>query len=301
LIISTVFFERAGGDDLNAARWPALAAARLQTRARVPLCIDAGQVGSVAAEHLEALRRWPRWIETQLGVVNLVMPAAARSEALASINETLRSQGLIVAWRDEPFALWSAAGDAELAVIERAAARFWGTLTRGAHCTGFVRSSDGGVSEIWIARRALHKATDPGKLDNLVGGGVPRGQTPQQALVREGFEEAGLDATAMRRAAAASVIEVRCDIAEGFMHEHLHSFDLELPRGVIPRNQDGEVASFECVPAQDAARLAAGDEMTVDAALVTLDFLLRHGLLPAGDRQHVAAPLAQLVARRTPA
>jgi hypothetical protein len=32
----------------------------------------------------------------------------------------------------------------------------------------------------------------------------------------------------------------------------------------------------------DAAALAAGDTMTVDAALVTLDFLLRHDGLP-GD------------------
>ncbi len=284
-----------------AGPWPAIAAARRQVVARLPFVVGHEVVGSVAAAHLNALRRWPGWIDTPPHGAKLVVPPAARSEALAVMNQTLRNDGLIVAWRDEPFSLWSAAGDVELAVIERAAARFWGTLTRGAHCTGFVRGADGRASHLWIARRSAHKATDPGKLDNLVGGGVARGHTPRAALVREGFEEAGLDAATMQRAAAGCVIEVACDIAEGFMHEHLHSFDLELPPGLTPQNQDGEVASFELVPVPAAALLAAGDAMTVDAALVTLDFLLRHGLLSASDQRHVAAPLAQLAARRASA
>ncbi len=289
------------GEDLKDTPWPAVAAARRQVVTRVPFWIAGERVGSVASTHLAALARWPDWIEQGLRGITLVVPLAARGAALAVMNDALRAEGLVVAWRDEPFTLWSAAGDVELAVIERAASRFWGTLTRGAHCTGYVRGSDGRPSQIWIARRAAHKATDPGKLDNLVGGGVPRGQTAQQALHREGFEEAGLDAATMQRALAGSVIEIACDIAEGFMHEHLHSFDLELPRGVTPQNQDGEVASFDRVPVQEAARLAAGDTMTVDAALVTLDFLLRHGLLPLSARRQLAAPLAQLAARRAPA
>jgi hypothetical protein len=63
-----------------------------------------------------------------------------------------------------------------------------------------------------------------------------------------------------------------------------------LPRGWTPRNHDGEVADFALMPVADAAALAArpmaaaGDTMTVDAALVTLDFLVRHALLtPAAD------------------
>ncbi len=288
------------GEDADAAVWPAIAAARRQQVARVPFWVGGERVGSVAVDHLAALGRWPGWIDRGREGITLVVPPAPRGEALAVMNEALRAEGLIVAWRDEPFTLWSAAGDVELAVIERAATRFWGTLTRGAHCTGFVRGSDRRPGEIWIARRSAHKATDPGKLDNLVGGGVPRGQTARQALHREGFEEAGLDATTMQRALAGSVIEIACDIAEGFMHEHLHSFDLELPRGITPQNQDGEVVSFDCVPVQEAARLAAGEAMTVDAALVTLDFLLRHGLLAAHDERRVAAPLAQLAARGAP-
>ena len=43
----------------------------------------------------------------------------------------------------------------------------------------------------------------------------------------------------------------------------------------------GEVAALECLPVAEAAALAATPEMTVDASLVTLDFLLRRRLLPA--------------------
>ena len=134
---------------------------------------------------------------------------------------------------------------------------------------------------MWLARRAASKPIDPGKLDNLVGGGVPHGQTPFEALVREGFEEAGLPAATMRRAQAGGTLTLACDIAEGFMHEQLHCFDLALPAGTVPTNRDGEVAEFHCLPVQEAMARAAGNEMTVDAALVTLGFARRHGLLPA--------------------
>ena len=39
-------------------------------------------------------------------------------------------------------------------------------------------------------------------------------------------------------------------------------------------------ASVELLAVSEAARLASSEDMTVDAALVTLDFLLRQGLLP---------------------
>ncbi|MGL6113383.1 MAG: NUDIX hydrolase, partial [Rubrivivax sp.] len=140
--------------------------------------------------------------------------------------------------------------------------------------------ADGRPTHLWIAQRASTKATDPGKLDNLIGGGVPEGQTPLQALVREGWEEAGLRPDALRGVKAGSVLRLQRDIPEGLQHEWLHGYDLQLPAGLTPNNQDGEVAGFECLPLAEALHLAAGDAMTVDAALVTLDFALRHALLP---------------------
>jgi len=276
--------------------WSSLQAAARREVPRLPFSIDGRVVGSVASAHGVALARWPQWIERRGDGWHLLVPARSRTEALAQVNTALRDDGLIVAWRGETYAIVTAHGAAPLALIERASARFWGTLTFGAHCNGYVADARGRPTHLWIARRSPHKATDPGLLDNLVGGGVPHGQKPFETLVREGFEEAGLDAATMRRATPGRVIAVRCDIAEGFMHEHLYSFDLRLAADATPVNQDGEVAELHCLPVAEAIERAARGEMTVDASLVTLDFALRHGLLPPADAAALAPRLVPLLA-----
>jgi 8-oxo-dGTP pyrophosphatase MutT (NUDIX family) len=276
--------------------WSSLHAAVRREVPRLPFAIGGRVVGSVASAHGHALARWPQWIERRGAGWHLLVPEQSRNEALAQVNTALRDDGLIVAWRGETYAIVTAHGAPPLALIERASARFWGTLTFGAHCSGYVADAQGRPTHLWIARRSPHKATDPGMLDNLVGGGVPHGQTPFETLVREGFEEAGLDATTMRRATPGRVIALRCDIAEGFMHEHLHTFDLHLPSDATPVNQDGEVAELHCLPVAEAIERAARGEMTVDASLVTLDFALRHGLLPPAQAAALAPRLAPLLA-----
>jgi 8-oxo-dGTP pyrophosphatase MutT (NUDIX family) len=272
------------------AHWPAIAAARAGDRsARVPLWVQGLAVGSVARAHLPALRA--------------LVPAAVSDDAVAlpadaalfeRLNHALREQGLIVAWRDEPYPVFRPGTRDELLRIERAASRFWGTLTLGAHANGFVAGADGRPVALWIAQRSFTKATDPGLHDNLVGGGVPAGQTPWQTLQREGWEEAGLPANLMARATPGRVLAVERAVPEGWQVEHLHVYDLALPAGMVPVNRDGEVQRFECLPIAEAAALARSGRMTVDASLATLDFLLRHGLAgPQGAAW--AAALAPLV------
>jgi 8-oxo-dGTP pyrophosphatase MutT (NUDIX family) len=244
--------------------------------ARVALFIDEHPAGSVAVEHVDALSAWPRWLRLQADRVTL--SATDRDAALAEINAALRVQGLVKAWRDEFYAITDLATGARLARTERAASRFWGTLTLGAHANGFVADAAGRPTHLWIARRSPHKPTDPGLLDNLIGGGVADGQTPLEALVREGFEEAGLSPALMAAARHTGVIRLDRPIPEGHQLEDLHCFDLPLPAGLVPRNQDGEVAGFECLPVAQALQVAASDEMTVDAARVTFHFAARHGL-----------------------
>lgn len=259
--------------------WRCLDDARRRKVRRVPFLVDGHVVGSVAQRHLGALAPWDRWLQVDAKGVHLLASPRARNATLARINAALRDAGCIVAWRDETYALVTALGARPLALIERASARFWGTLTFGAHANGYVADASGRPTHLWISRRSAHKATDPGKLDNLVGGGVPHGQSPWQTLQREGHEEAGLDAATMARAQLGNVVALRCDIAEGFMHEHLHAYDLPLPKGLVPRNVDGEVQSIRKLGVGDAVDAAAAGEMTLDAALVTLDFALRHGLV----------------------
>jgi 8-oxo-dGTP pyrophosphatase MutT (NUDIX family) len=261
---------------------------------RVPFFIGAHAVGSVAQADLPALRRWPQVLRIGAGRVEMALPAGELEAAFAEINAALRAQGLIRAWRDEPFAVVDQATLEPLTRIERAASRFWGTLTFGAHANGVVRAADGGIAWMWIAQRAFDKATDPGAYDNLVGAGVTAGQTPREALERECWEEAGLAAAWLADGQAViepgSVLVLERAIPEGWQHEHLHAFDLWLPGDFTPRNMDGEVAGFTRMTVADAVALAGSGRMTADAALVTFDFALRHGLpLPEPARQAALA------------
>jgi 8-oxo-dGTP pyrophosphatase MutT (NUDIX family) len=280
------------------------AARRHDAAARVPFCIGVIEVGSVARVHLPALHPAPPGLRIEPDRVTLTASPAERDGALARINASLRAAGLLRGWRDEIFSIVDPRGDPArsrvLARTERAAARFWGTLTQGAHANGWVAGPDGRPAHLWIARRALDKSTDPGLLDNLVGGGVPDGQTPWQALMRESWEEAGLAADVAGLARPVGVLRVQREVAHGLQFEDLHAHDLALPAGLEPRNQDGEVQSFACLPVAQALGLAAGREMTVNAALVTLDFGVRHGLQPTGAGWDLAAIAAALAALRPP-
>ena len=268
--------------------WPAIALARTcNGPARVPFVLmdERGPVlGSVAVDHLDALREWPEAFERIDGpdgaprALALRLAAPVRDARLAQVHERLRARGLIVAWRDEPYPLRDRSGG-EHGTIERAASRFWGTLTLGAHCNGWVADASGRPSNLWIARRSYSKPTDPGRLDNMVGCGVALGQAPRDAVIREGWEEAGLEPAQMAGLVTGGLVDLECDIPEGRQHERLHVFDLELPAGLAPRNIDGEVAEHRLMTIAEALARAAAGELTTDATLATLDFAVRRGLV----------------------
>ena len=268
--------------------WPAIALARTcDGPARVPFVLmdERGPVlGSVAVDHLDALREWPEAFERIDGpdgaprALALRVAAPVRDARLAQVHERLRARGLIVAWRDEPYPLRDRSGG-EHGTIERAASRFWGTLTLGAHCNGWVADASGRPSHLWIARRSYSKPTDPGRLDNMVGCGVALGQAPRDAVIREGWEEAGLEPAQMAGLVTGGLVDLECDIPEGRQHERLHVFDLELPAGLAPRNIDGEVAEHRLMTIAEALARAAAGELTTDATLATLDFAVRRGLV----------------------
>lgn len=253
---------------------------------RQPFFLAGRRVGSVASALVPGLQALDPALH--LAADGLHAPAALADAEQATawftpLNLRLQAQGWVRGWRHEWLPVTDPAGPADappLAVIERAAARFWGTLTLGAHANGYLADPQGRPTHLWLGRRSTTKPTDPGLLDNLVGGGVPLGQTPFETLVREGWEEAGLGAEVMQAARRGRVMRLARDVPEGLQFEHLFAFDLQLPPGLEPCNQDGEVAGFHCVPVAEAAAVAQAGEMTVDAALVTLDFCLRHRLLP---------------------
>ena len=288
--------------------WPAIALARAcDGPPRIPFVLmdEQGPVlGSVATRHLPALREWPDAFELFTAAdgapraLALTLRAPVRDARLAQIHARLHADGLIVGWRDEPYPLRDRAGG-EHGTLERAASRFWGMLTLGAHCNGYLADGCGRPTHLWIARRSYSKPTDPGWLDNLIGGGVPAGQSPREAVIREGWEEAGLEPRQMAGLVTGGLVDLECDIPEGRQHERLHVFDLALPVGVVPRNVDGEVAEHRLMPVGEALARAAAGELTTDAALATLDFAVRHRLVePASRDEESTAVVLTPVQRR---
>jgi 8-oxo-dGTP pyrophosphatase MutT (NUDIX family) len=284
--------------DAGGADWPALALARQgDATARVPLQVAGHRVGSVARAHLAALAALapataPDGVTWAVSDDGVRLNGALVDAAFARLNAALRAHGLVRGWRDELYPLTCLDTRRALGRLERASARFWGTLTLGSHANGWVAGADGRPAALWIAQRSLTKPTDPGMHDNLIGGGVPAGQTPWETLQREGWEEAGLGPDLLQRAVPGRIWRLEREVPEGWQLEELHVHDLALPAGVVPLNQDGEVARFDRLPVAEALALARGSRMTVDASLATLDFALRHGLL--GD----AAPALSDSARR---
>jgi 8-oxo-dGTP pyrophosphatase MutT (NUDIX family) len=133
---------------------------------------------------------------------------------------------------------------------------------------------------MWIARRSATKAIDPGLLDNLVGGGIAAGEAPAQTLVREAWEEAGIEADRAARAEPAGTLRIERVVPDGVQRETLFAYDLWLPSDFVPANRDGEAGGHRLLSWNAVAVIlsaeAGPDVMTVDATLVALDCLRRH-------------------------
>jgi 8-oxo-dGTP pyrophosphatase MutT (NUDIX family) len=133
---------------------------------------------------------------------------------------------------------------------------------------------------MWIGRRADDRKVAPGKLDNLVGGGLPLGLSLEENLLKEADEEASLPADLARQAVPVGAISYAMARADGLRRDVLFLYDLELPADIVPRNTDGEVAEFARWPlAETAARVRDTDDFKFNVALVIIDFMVRHGAL----------------------
>ena len=177
-----------------------------------------------------------------------------------SVVEALAAEGFIPGWRNERYRI------EDLFEIERAAARPFGLTTHAVHVNGI--SHDG---KMWLARRSATKPIDPGLLDNLVGGGLTAGLSVEQVLIKEAWEEAGIPAETARRARPGGTAHILRAVPEGVQSEAVHVYDLELPEGFQPRNQDGEVSEFLLVELHAVEELA----LTLEAQLAAKDYFSR--------------------------
>lgn len=170
--------------------------------------------------------------------------------------------------------------------IDRNAAQLFGLLTMGAHmtCHTWETPEEDRQMKLWVPRRAFNKKWDAGKLDNTVAGGIANGDTPLQTILVEAEEEAALSrdfVTENIKAMDTLSYFNHCSPAEGghLRPRVLYTFELELPHVMLPRPNDGEVSEFLRMDAQEVKDAVLAGEMTDDAAIVWLGFLVRHGIV----------------------
>ncbi|WP_118180874.1 NUDIX hydrolase [Paraburkholderia phosphatilytica] len=252
-------------------------ARRFDPAAHRPFVIGAEQVGWIRASDVALLARWPDVFACN-GERVVLSPrfdtVDLRSAALGAVIGALAADGRIPGWRDETYAIRNAFDASPLAFIERAASRFFGTMTYAVHLNGIVEYGDR-APQLWIARRSDTKATDPGMLDNVVAGGIGWGFGVAETIVKECWEEAGIPADIAGRAAPGRTVHVLQSLPEGTQAEQIFVYDLALPDDFAPRNQDGEVGEHRLASVEKTARWIEEGAMTVDASLATLDCLLR--------------------------
>ena len=190
------------------------------------------------------------------------------SQSLASIANLMRERRLTHVWRDELLAVRNETGEV-LGSIERAAVRPLGMPTHAVHLVGVDAQG-----RHWMQKRAASKPTDPGLWDTLVGGMVPASDTVPQALERETWEEAGLRMEQLHDVQYGGQVVTRRpagEVPHGYVVEVLDWYRCVLPQGLAPANQDGEVAEFRALSADEVARRLQAGEFTLDAAAILVD------------------------------
>jgi 8-oxo-dGTP pyrophosphatase MutT (NUDIX family) len=262
---------------LTAARQ---AAQQPAAQPRTPL-VAAGQViGSVAPGVLDDLglqrlldKRFQLLFQERSGSAawHLPVPASEVTAALNALAASLQQAGRCGPWRNEQLAVTNPQGEV-VGTVERGAVRVLGIATRAVHLVGLT--PDG---RMWVQRRSLTKPNHPGKWDTLMGGMVSAQDSLQQALARETWEEAGLDVSALSQVVHGGHVDFSRPSSEGggvgYMLERIEWFSAQVPEGLAPSNQDGEVDEFDLLPIPVLCQRVAQGQFTPEAGLVIAGFL----------------------------
>jgi isopentenyldiphosphate isomerase len=194
---------------------------------------------------------------------------------LADIALALKAASCTPGWRNELLDVWSApahqgeAPPTRVGAIERGVMRPLGLTTRAVHLSGWSKDD-----RLWVARRSLTKATDPGMWDTLVGGLVGNLEDPNLALVRESDEEAGLDAPDIEiRTPLRTIAHMRRQLPEGFQTEAVLTSECVLPDHVVPHNRDGEVMDIQLLDTTTLYQMLKEDAFTLEASIVITEDL----------------------------
>ena len=255
-----------------------------------PFYIGGERLGWVRPALMERLLTMPEIFESTPDGITLSPRHdnfTARSAALATAVQHLAAAGQLPDVRGELYPVLTQWGAPPLAQIDRGAVSGFGLCSFGLHVNGWVRKADG--IHMWLGRRAADRLVEPDKLDNMVAGGHPIGISLRDNLLKEAAEEASLPAEIAARALSVGAITYTREVPHGLQVDTIFAYDLELPEGLMPVNEDGEVAEFMLLPLAEAAALTREpDRFKFNCGPVVIDFLIRHGFLTPDEPDYLA-------------
>ena len=177
-------------------------------------------------------------------VLNPDLSFQERSHYLSGLARLWREGGLISWWRGEHQLFRDHQGGA-FALVERALFRVFSWESPSVYA--FVWSYHREEMGLWLAKRSAQKIVAPGAWDLTVNGGVVGFESVWQALLREGFEEAGLlfsECACEIHIAAPYVLPISWSWDYGVQRKRAYVYHFYVGEEWAPRNQDGEVESF---------------------------------------------------------
>ncbi len=250
-----------------------------------------------AGEHrIGWLRRDNAGVLARLGSVFAVEVDGARllaegdadtvSRSVDGVVDKLVAERLVPKWRNETFDVAPRWGEPPIFRLDRGAVPFFGVRAYGVHLNGYRRV--GGEYWLWIGKRAANKQVAPGKLDNMVAGGIGNGYGAAATLAKEAEEEAGVAAELMAGATAAGALTYRMETKHGIRDDVMFVYDLEVSEDFTPSNSDGEIAGFGLMPLREVLeRIRTTTDFKFNVNLVILDFAVRHGVLRPDDPEYL--------------
>ena len=257
----------------------------------MPLLLDGRRVGQVRPAFAAELARWPELFRERDGSLELSLAPdpdlERRSAPLRGVLRALVERGVLSHLHGEQYPVTPGGPGDGLALIDRAAAPWFGIRAFGQHLNGYLRTGAG--IEMWVAKRSADRINFPGMLDNMVAGGLPWGLSLADNLAKECREEAGIPAGLAARARPVGAVTYVVETARGLKPDTLYCYDLELPPDFVPRCTDGEVERFERWPLERVHEtLLAGEAFKRNCNLVIIDFLIRHGILGPDHDDYLA-------------
>ncbi|MDA0786803.1 MAG: DUF4743 domain-containing protein [Proteobacteria bacterium] len=248
---------------------------------KVPFIVDGTKVGYVRDELAELMTRWNHYFNVTgngVEILKSVKDVEERSKALAEAGAALVVRQALPRNRKELCPVVERFGGDVKMRIDRAWLESYGVMSFGVHLNCYVETPRG--LDLWVGVRSKSREVAPGKLDNMVAGGLPVGLSLAENVIKEAAEEASVPEDIAKTARSAGVITYMLDTQNGMRRDMLFVYDLKLPADFEPVNTDGEVSGFVKWPAQQALRVVEEtDEFKFNANLVIIDFAIRHGLI----------------------